>query len=73
MEAYFVDAQRGCEPGGPLLSRMRYVAVAETPQEAVEAVRALVGENVAIEATGATLSMTLARAIGIRAGQARLV
>lgn len=72
MQAYFVDAER--EAAGdeePL--RMRYVAIAHTPEAAVEAVRPLVSADAVINANGSTLSMSIARAIGIRPGHARLV
>ena len=72
MNAFFVDAERDRpEEAGPL--RMRYVAMAETPAAAVEAVRTLVSAETVLHATGGTLSLHIARAIGIRPGQAKLV
>jgi hypothetical protein len=72
MDAYFVDAERDRpDEAGPL--RMRYVAMAETPEEAIEAVRTLVSAETVLHATGSTLSLHIARAIGVRPGQAKLV
>ena len=71
MVAYFVDAARDRPNDDPF--RMRYVAMAKTPEDAVEAVRALVDPDLELTCTGKTLALPIAKAIGVRPGQARLV
>jgi hypothetical protein len=71
-EAFFVKARKeraGDE--GPL--QMHYVALVGTPEEAVQAVRKLVSAETELHASGATLSPAIARAIGLKPGQAKLV
>ena len=72
MVAYFVDAERD-RPGDDEPLRMRYVAMAACPEDAVQAVRALVAPELELSCTGKTLSLPIAKAIGVRPGQARLV
>jgi hypothetical protein len=52
---------------------MHYVAMVDTPEEAVLAVRKLVSEETELHANGTTLSPMIARAIGLKPGQAKLV
>jgi hypothetical protein len=71
-QAFFVKAERDrAGEDGPL--QLHYVALVETPEQAVEAVRKLVSPDTALRADGKTLSPPIARAIGLRPGQARLV
>jgi hypothetical protein len=70
--AFFVKAVRDrAGEAGPL--QMHYVAMVDTPEEAVLAVRKLVSEETELHANGTTLSPMIARAIGLKPGQAKLV
>jgi hypothetical protein len=72
VEAFFVKAERErAGEDGPL--QMNYVAMVDTPEEAVRAVRKLVSAETELHASGATLSPVIARAIGLKPGQAKLV
>jgi hypothetical protein len=72
VEAFFVRALRDrAGEDGPL--QMHYVAMADTPEDAVRAVRRLVSEETELHANGTTLSPMIARAIGLKPGQAKLV
>lgn len=69
MQAYYVEAERcGANP-----TRVRYIAMAGCPDDAVRAVRGIVAPEVALRCTGQTLSGVVAQALGIRPGQARVV
>lgn len=73
--AFFVKATRtasGCGCGQTARSFV-YVALTDTPSQAVEAVRALVSAGTELTAPGDALSPMAARAMGLRPGQARLV
>jgi|tagenome__1003787_1003787.scaffolds.fasta_scaffold19440006_1 hypothetical protein len=72
VEAFFVKALKDrAGDEGPL--QMHYVAMVDTPEEAVRAVRKLVSEGTELQANGTTLSPVIARAIGLKPGQAKLV
>lgn len=74
MDVYIVDAERdGSDLHEHAPHRMCYAAMAETPDAAIEAVRALVAPELELSFTGKTLSPVVAKAIGVRPGQARLV
>jgi hypothetical protein len=71
-QAFFVKAEKDrAGEIGPL--QMHHVALVDTPEQAIEAVRKLVSPDTALRADGQTLSPAIARAIGLRLGQARLV
>jgi hypothetical protein len=72
VEAFFVKAKKErAGEDGPL--QMHYVAMADTPEEAVRAVRKLVSAETELHANGSKLSPAIARAIGLKPGQAKLV
>jgi hypothetical protein len=71
-QAFVVKAEKDrAGADGPL--QMQYVALVDTPEQAVEAVRKLVSPDTALRANGQMLSSVIARAIGLKPGQARLV
>lgn len=72
VEAFFVRARKErAGEDGPL--QMHYVAMVDTPEEAVRVVRKLVSAETELHANGTTLSPVIARAIGLKPGQAKLV
>jgi hypothetical protein len=70
--AFFVKAEKE-RVGGESPLQMHYVALVDTPEQAIEAVRKLVSPDMTLLANGQTLSPMIARAIGLKPGQARLV
>src|SRR4051812_48274458 len=68
--AYLIQAAAPC---GGLSARSVYAAMSDTPENAVELVRALVAVGTVLTATGDTLAPAVATALGLQPGRARLV